>query len=46
MAVDDRQRRDNQARLRELHAARGSEVTIFSAHDAAELASLAATLGD
>jgi len=46
MAVDDRQRLDNQARLRELHAAHGSEVTIFSAHDASELAALAAAPGD
>jgi glyoxylase-like metal-dependent hydrolase (beta-lactamase superfamily II) len=40
MAVDDGQRRDNQARLRELHAEHGSEVTIFCAHDAAEYAAL------
>lgn len=35
MAVDEASRRHNQARLRELRAGH-SEVTIFSAHDAAE----------
>lgn len=40
MAADDRQRRANQERLRELHAAHGDEVTIFSAHDPSELAAL------
>ena len=40
MAVDDLQRRYTQERLRELVAARSSEVTVFSAHDAAELAAL------
>ena len=44
MAVDDRQRRHNQERLRELLAARGAEVTVFSAHDATELAALTGTL--
>ena len=43
MAVDNRQRLDNQVRLRGLRAAHGSEVTIFSAHDASELAALVAT---
>jgi glyoxylase-like metal-dependent hydrolase (beta-lactamase superfamily II) len=41
MAVDDLQRRHNQERLRELHAAHSAEVTVFSAHDAGELAALA-----
>lgn len=41
MAVDDAQRVANQARLRELHAERSDEVTIFSAHDAAEFDELA-----
>ncbi len=45
MAVDDPQRRHNQARLRELHAEHPAEVTVFSAHDPAELAALAATPG-
>lgn len=45
VAVDDLQRRHNQERLRELHAAHGSEVTIFSAHDPVELAELAAPVG-
>ena len=40
MAVDDLQRRHNQERLRELVAARAGEVTVFSAHDATELAAL------
>ena len=40
MAVDDAQRRANQQRLRELHAAHSDEVTIFSAHDPTELAAL------
>ena len=40
MGVDDLQRRHNQERLRELHAAHADEVTIFSAHDASELAAL------
>lgn len=44
MAVDDGQRVANQARLRELHAARSAEVTIFSAHDATEYDALAASL--
>lgn len=41
MAVDDLARRHNQERLRELHAAHGAEVTIFSAHDPQEYAALA-----
>ena len=41
MAVDDLARRHNQERLRELHAAHGDEVTIFSAHDPVEYAALA-----
>ncbi|CAB4721864.1 unannotated protein [freshwater metagenome] len=40
MAVDDRQRRANQERLRELHTAHGADVTIFSAHDVSEYAAL------
>jgi glyoxylase-like metal-dependent hydrolase (beta-lactamase superfamily II) len=40
MAVDDLQRRHNQERLRELCAAGAGEVTVFSAHDATELAAL------
>ncbi|GAB3774949.1 glyoxylase-like metal-dependent hydrolase (beta-lactamase superfamily II) [Nocardioides ginsengisegetis] len=40
MAVDNKQRKANQERLRELHAAHG-EITIFSAHDASEYAALA-----
>lgn len=41
MATDDRQRRANQERLRELHAARPDEVRVFSAHDPSEYAALA-----
>lgn len=41
IAVDDDARRDNRARLRELHAS-DPDTTIFSAHDAAEFARLAA----
>lgn len=41
MAIDDGQRIANQARLRELHARRSPEVTVFSAHDAAEYDALA-----
>jgi glyoxylase-like metal-dependent hydrolase (beta-lactamase superfamily II) len=41
MAMDDLARRHNQERLRELHAAHGGEVTIFSAHDPDEYAALA-----
>jgi glyoxylase-like metal-dependent hydrolase (beta-lactamase superfamily II) len=41
MATDDGERRANQARLRELAAARRGAVTIFSSHDPAELAGLA-----
>ena len=40
MAVDDLQRRHNLERLRELHARSSPEVTVFSAHDATELAAL------
>ncbi|HEU4811467.1 MAG TPA: MBL fold metallo-hydrolase [Nocardioides sp.] len=40
MAVDNLQRLHNQERLRELHAARGPDVTIFSAHDPSEFAAL------
>ncbi len=39
--VDGRARRDNQRRLRRMLAEHRSEVTVFSAHDAAELADLA-----
>jgi glyoxylase-like metal-dependent hydrolase (beta-lactamase superfamily II) len=38
--MDRRARRDNQERLRSLHADHGSTVTVFSAHDAAELEAL------
>ena len=41
MAIDELARRHNQERLRELHAAHGDEVTIFSAHDPDEYAALA-----
>ncbi len=41
VAVDNLQRLHNQERLRELHATRGDEVTVFSAHDPAELDALA-----
>jgi glyoxylase-like metal-dependent hydrolase (beta-lactamase superfamily II) len=37
VAVDNRARLDNQARLRELVRDHGSEVRVFSAHDPAEL---------
>lgn len=40
MSVDDLARRHNQERLRELHAAHGAEVTVFSAHDPQEYAAL------
>lgn len=40
MAVDNRRRRVNQQRLRELHAAHSAEVTVFSAHDPVEYAAL------
>jgi glyoxylase-like metal-dependent hydrolase (beta-lactamase superfamily II) len=39
--IDAGARRASQERLRELHARHGHEVTVFSAHDAAELAALA-----
>jgi glyoxylase-like metal-dependent hydrolase (beta-lactamase superfamily II) len=42
MAVDNAQRLHNQHRVRELHATHGSEVTVFSAHSAAEYDVLAA----
>ena len=42
MSVDDLARRHNQERIRELYAAHGDEVTVFSAHDPPELAALAA----
>jgi len=42
MAADDRQRRDNLDRLRELVATSAPEVTVFSAHDPGELADLQA----
>lgn len=41
MAVDNAQRHHNQQRLRELHAGHDGEVTVFCAHDAAELDRLA-----
>ena len=41
MATDESARRHNQQRLRDLRAARGAEVTVFSAHDPEELAALA-----
>ena len=41
MAVDDLARRHNQERIRELHAAHGDAVTVFSAHDPDEYAALA-----
>ncbi|MGH3362535.1 MAG: MBL fold metallo-hydrolase [Nocardioides sp.] len=40
MATDDRLRRENQDRLRELHATRGAQVRVFSAHDPQEFAAL------
>ena len=40
MEVDREARLANQARLRELVRARGSELVVFSGHDAAELAAL------
>jgi len=40
--MDERARRRNQSRLRDLHAARPDDVAIFSAHDPAELAPYAA----
>ena len=39
--MDKRDRLANQERLRALHADHGDEVTLFSAHDATELAALA-----
>ena len=40
MATDNRLRRENQERLRELHATHGSAVRVFSAHDPQEFAAL------
>lgn len=40
MAVDDKRRRANQERLRELQRTHADEVTIFSAHDPEEYAAL------
>lgn len=40
IAADNKQRLANLERLQELHAAHGGEVTMFSAHDASELAEL------
>ena len=42
MAVDGAARRANLARLQELHAAHGGDVTVFSAHDLTEFDALAA----
>ncbi|MGZ8737329.1 MAG: MBL fold metallo-hydrolase [Nocardioides sp.] len=39
--MDKKARLANQERLRELHAANGAEITIFSAHDASEYDALA-----
>ncbi len=41
VALDDRARRDNQARLRELVRGHASEVRVFCAHDPVELDALA-----
>ena len=41
MAVDDKRRRANQERLRELQRSHGDEVTVFCAHDPSEYAELA-----
>jgi glyoxylase-like metal-dependent hydrolase (beta-lactamase superfamily II) len=38
--MDRRARRENVERLRELHARHSADVTVFSAHDASELAAL------
>lgn len=42
--MDKGERHANQQRLRELHAAHGDEVTVFSAHDASEYDALAAVV--
>jgi glyoxylase-like metal-dependent hydrolase (beta-lactamase superfamily II) len=42
VAVDNRSRLENVARLRALHADHGDEVTVFCAHDEAELLALRA----
>ena len=42
-AADNQARLANLERLQELYAAHGDEVTMFSAHDASELAALLAT---
>jgi glyoxylase-like metal-dependent hydrolase (beta-lactamase superfamily II) len=42
VAVDNRARLENQRRLRSLHADHGDDVTVFCAHDEAELAALRA----
>jgi hypothetical protein len=41
IAVDDKMRRRNQQRLRELAEERGHEVTVFCAHDPVQLQRLA-----
>jgi hypothetical protein len=41
-AADNQARLANLERLQELYAAHGDEVTMFSAHDASELAALQA----
>lgn len=40
LAFNNAARKANAERVRELHAAHGDEVTVFSAHDASELAAL------
>ena len=40
VAQDDKQRHANQARIRELVAGHGEEITVFCAHDPSELAAL------
>lgn len=44
MAVDNGARRDNLARLQELHAGHAGEVTLFSAHSLTEFETLAAAV--
>jgi glyoxylase-like metal-dependent hydrolase (beta-lactamase superfamily II) len=44
VAVDDRARRNNQVRLRELVRDHGAEVRVFSAHDPVELAAFQAAV--
>jgi hypothetical protein len=41
MSHDEKARQHNQERLRELRATHGDEITVFSAHDKAELDRLA-----